>query len=122
MTQSQERRTAPRIVHEVPVTIRHPEGEFVVQTKNLSTSGAYCVFKRFVPPMTKLEIHLQIPANPHAKSIACQGVVVRVDPPHADPNRRHYDVAIFFSDIQPAERASLTAYIQQHLQPTSSRG
>lgn len=122
MTQSPERRRAPRIAHEVPVTIRHADGEFVVHTKNLSASGAYCVFKRFVPLMTKLDIHLRIPSNPHAKEIACQGVVVRIEPPHADPDCRHYDVAIFFSDLAEMARASLTAYIHQHLQPTSSRG
>lgn len=115
-----ERRGAPRVAKELPITIAHKLKEWAVKTKDISASGAYCTINRFLAPMTKLHIRFEVPGNPHARQIACQGVVVRIDPPRATPVRPHYHVAIFFNELADHDRLALARFVQQHLQRASS--
>ena len=117
----QERRTAPRIDHQIPVTVKARRESFVVQTKNLSASGAYCVSSSFLAPMTRLNIQFRLKAGDRSHEIACRGVVVRVNPP--SPQRRYaaYDMAIFFSDLSDEDRAAVARYVLRHLQLVSPR-
>ena len=117
----QERRSAPRIDHRIPLAVKERTQSFVVQTKNLSASGAYCAFSHFVAPMTKLQERLQLEVEGQARSIECQGVVVRVKPPAFRRRISAYDVAIFFSDLSDEDRATVARYVLRHLQLAASR-
>lgn len=114
----EERRHAPRVAKALPFAVAHGVGEFVTKTKNLSASGAYCTLRRFLPPMTKLHVRLEVPANPHARQIACQGVVVRVEPPRHQPRQRRYHMAIVFQDLADRDRAAIARFVQLHLPQT----
>ncbi len=117
-----ERRAAPRLAKQLPIILADAAGDMVVQTTNISASGAYCTLTRFLPPMTKLQVRLEVPDNPHHGRIACQGVVVRTEPSTPQPRRRRYDVAIFFSDITEHDRSALAHFVQQHVHTASTHG
>lgn len=110
-----DRRHAPRVDAQLPVAVTGQGKPFFVQTKNLSATGTYCVFKQFVSPMTKLGVRLEIAGGSSSRSIRCDGVVVRVDPPAPSRSRRHYDVAIFFQGLSDDDRFALARYVQLHL-------
>ena len=115
-----DRRRAPRLAEQLPLTLADgPDGINVqTQTKNLSASGVYCTVNRFVRPMTKLKIGLELPTTPHPARIYCEGVVVRIDPPHEQAGTLEYHIAIFFSDLTDRDRSLIARYVQQRQPPT----
>ena len=115
-----DRRRAPRVKMALPLTVTGQGKAFLVQTKNLSATGAYCAFRQFVSPMTKLRVRVEVTTGSHPRIISCEGVVVRVDPPKPSRDQKHYDVAIFFHDLADDDRFSLARYVQEHLKPISS--
>ena len=117
----QERRSAPRVDHRIPLAVKERSQTFIVQTKNLSASGAYCAFSHFVAPMTKLQVRLQLEVEGHSRAIERQGVVVRGKPPAFRRRISTYDVAIFFSDLSDGDRATVARYVLRHLELTASR-
>ena len=82
-----ERRRAPRIAERIPLAITDAKAELQTETKNLSTAGAYCALERFIPPMTKLQVQLDLPNGAQFARIRCSGVVVRVEPVAASLER-----------------------------------
>lgn len=119
--QGPERRRAPRVESRLPVVLTDGTGELTASTRDISESGAYCTLRRFVPLMTKLQIHFELPGRPPAR-IACQGVVVRVDPPAPAPRPSRYHLAIFFNDMADEDRARIARYIHDHLEAVKPRG
>ena len=118
---SSERRGSPRAVSRVSLVLDHAAQEVTTATENLSSSGAYCIVSRYIPAMTKLQVQLELPGERGSRIIRCQGVVVRIDPPHESPKQSRYQVAIFFNDLPERDRAHVSQYVQQRLQsPTSS--
>ena len=115
-----ERRAAPRIASELPLHLVDEAAELKTQTKNISASGAYCTLRRFIAPMTKLQVRLEVPAQAQSSVIQCQGVVVRVEPPSAESQLSQYNVAIFFVDLTDYDRSIIARYVQQQLQLTTS--
>ena len=118
MTRDMERRAAPRIITRLPMAVTDGGKAFVVTTKNLSVSGAYCEVGRFFPPMTKFQIKLELPTRPKPIRVRCQGVVVRVDPataPIKDRGRRQYHMALFFNDIEVRDRDAIGRYVQERV-------
>lgn len=115
MTRDVERRRAPRIITRLPMAVTDGDKAFVVTTKNISASGAYCQVGRFFPPMTKFRIKLELPTCPKSTRIRCHGVVVRMDPAVAKVRRRQYHMALFFNDIETRDREAITRYVQERL-------
>lgn len=114
-----ERRRAPRIAQQIPLTISNGSDGGVYYTKNLSASGAYCTVKSFLPLMTKLTIDLELSSS---TKIRCQGVVVRVEPSAPEPRCTQYQVAIFFNDLTDQDRVALRRYVDHHLHSSASSG
>jgi len=117
---SSERRKAPRAVSQLEIVVGHDAQELAASTENISESGAYCTVSRFLPMMTKLQLRLEIPDGQSSKTLICQGVVVRIEPPQASPEQQRYRVAIFFNDLTARDRSVLAHYVTQRLQPTAS--
>ena len=117
-----ERRAAARIASRLPVAIGDGHGELLTQTENVSTLGAYCTVKRFLAPMTKLQIRLEVPGHPQPTPVTCEGVVVRVDPVLTNPTEARYQVAILFRDLSDRSRSVLAHYVQQRLHTSVLRG
>ena len=107
-----ERRRAPRVARQLPLVLMDHVGEVSAVTRDISESGAYCMMRRHVPLMTKLQIHFKLPGR---GEISCKGVVVRVEPPLPSASVSTYEMAIFFNDISRDHRKRLSHYIQEHL-------
>ena len=116
-----ERRSAPRIAKRLPLRLTHDAGDLTTKTENVSSSGAYCTIRRFVPLMTKLRIRLELLDHAKPTPVICEGVVVRIEPPAPAPKRASYKIAIFFSDLSEHSRSLLAHYVQRHHQGTPSR-
>ena len=116
----QERRRVPRIAERVPVAIHDAGTELHTETNNLSVSGVYCTLDRFIAPMTKLELHCELPDGDRHVRIRCSGVVVRVEPVVANAERGRYQVAIFFTDMAERDRSAISRFVQRRLSSTPS--
>ena len=110
-----ERRQDPRVNERVSLAIRDASAELVGETKNLSASGAYCTLERFIAPMTKLELKLELPNETHPTLIRCQGVVVRVEPVVSNADRGRYHIAVLFTELKKQDRAAIERFVRQRL-------
>lgn len=120
---SRERRGTPRIAEQVTLALTEAGGVIQAETKNLSASGVYCALDRLIPPMTKLEVRLELPSGGHQRaSMCCSGVVVRVEPVIAPPDRARYHTAIFFTDLAERDRSAISQFVRQQLAARSSTG
>ena len=118
--QNAERRGAPRLSTRVPLRIGGQiTGALLTRTHNISSSGVSCTVNRFLPPMSRLQVNLELPTRPRTL-MTCQGVVVRVEPPVLKPKRATYQVAIFFNDLSVRDRLILMRFVQQRLRAPSS--
>ena len=115
MMEPTERRRAPRVAERLPVAITEAGAQLTAETQNLSTSGAYCSMDRFIAPMTKLELTLDVPDGASYTKVQCQGVVVRVEPAIGTPDHGRYHVAIFFTELSQRGRSAIARFVQQRL-------
>lgn len=114
---SQERRRDPRI-HDESLSLRLDAGSFdtVTHTLNVSASGIYCKLDREIPLMSRVKLILMIPdpaGDAKPKGLEVEGVVVREHPVIIDGKIRHYDAAIFFDNLSPGDRETITQYISR---------
>jgi c-di-GMP-binding flagellar brake protein YcgR len=64
--------------------------------------------------MTQLEVALSLSGAARAQKVRMKGVLVRKE---KDPATGRFSIAIFFSDIQPADRKKLEKFIERRLSP-----
>lgn len=118
-----ERRRFPRAATQIPIRIIQTtaEGAYEIQSHDLSGSGVSCEVDQFLPLMAKLQLTLLLPSTDgqHApQRIVCEGAVVRVEPLRAvAEGRARFRVAIFFTDIRPADRQRIVRHVERHLPP-----
>ena len=115
-----ERRRAPRVVERISVSLTDADSELRAETQNLSVCGAYCLLDRFIAPMTKLQLRLELPSGERTVQIQCMGVVVRVEPVAANVERGRYHVAIFFTDLTDRDRSAISRFVLSRLSATPS--
>jgi len=90
------------------------------ETRNISASGFYCTLERFIPPMTKLQLEMELPSNARRHRIRCTGVVVRTEPTVANPEHGAFNVAVFFTDLAERDRASIAQFVRDRLSNAST--
>ena len=116
-----ERRREPRAAERIALAVSDAGTELATETKNLSASGTYCTVDRFIAPMSKLELHFELPNHgAHPTKIRCTGVVVRVDPVITQADRGRYNVAVLFTELTQRDRAAIARFVQQRLAHASS--
>jgi hypothetical protein len=113
-----ERRQHPRIAQKLPIALSANGYDFSTTTQNISCVGAYCHIDKYVPPFTKVLVKMNIPSTAAGCRVSCHGVVVRTE----DDRNSGFNVAIFFNQIQDAERKKISRYISQLLSHGSSPG
>ncbi len=116
-----ERRKGKRVDAnlKLSVMVPRPDGSHEpaeMETLNISSSGIYFKSDNFIEPMTKLnmELELPIPGSDGTQCTAnarCEGIVVRVLPEVAADDIAHYEVAVFFTQI---DELGLD-HLQQHI-------
>jgi hypothetical protein len=89
-----------------------------LETINISTSGIYFRSDHYIEPMTKLamEIEVSVPAGvpgaaPDTAPVPCEGLVVRSTPEEETAGCTGYEVAVFFTHVEPAGRENLEKHI-----------
>ena len=113
-----ERRLAERVEANLAVTIKGATGEAKGKALNISTNGIYFESPYFIDPLTRVHLELIVPdpESPKKQSlVACDGVVVRVEPEHRDPAIAKYNVAIFFTLVPDSSQKTLERYIRSRL-------
>lgn len=127
MVEQAERRRSQRVAARLPVKLyldpdgSQSEGDAGVETTNISLSGVHFQSRRYMAPMTKLAmgLELEVPGSGgeavEQALVQCQGLVVRVQPETAEAGSGPYEIAVFFTWIEPAGQAVLQDHINLQL-------
>lgn len=112
-----EKRAHVRIDTVFPIKIKTEDFMVVAEAINLSCSGVYCKVNQYIPYMTQLKIALALPYKNKKRDVVyveCYGVVVRIEDEITDSSTgKLYKIAVFFNEIEEAERDKLKKYIEQ---------
>jgi hypothetical protein len=89
------------------------------ETINVSSTGVYFRSTRYVEPMTKLSLELDVPTDDSGTTspVRCEGIVARVSPEIPTPDADFYEVAVFFTVIDADSLSYLESYIALRLTP-----
>lgn len=120
--ESTERRRHPRRDAEWPVTLSLPDGYFDARLRDVSSSGACFHLDRPLPEMTQLSLQLDLPEGaaadggevreahgPRGQRVRGTGVVVRCQ--RVSPALDHYEVAVFFHQLEDEDRLALERFV-----------
>ncbi|MDD5720200.1 MAG: PilZ domain-containing protein [Candidatus Krumholzibacteria bacterium] len=128
MVDQAERRRSQRVTAHLPLQLyldrdsTAGDQATALETINISASGVYFRSPVFIEPMTKLDLALEVtvpgdaggPAQPAL--VRCQGLVVRIQPEAELPRGSEYEVAVFFTWIEPDDQSILQEHIDLRLQ------
>ena len=117
-----ERRQAQRVDATLKLEVQVPvQGGYepaCLETVNISTAGIYFRSDHFIEPMTKLEMVLELPVPAEGgggamdvAAVPCEGIVVRVNPEQEEVACDQYEVAVFFTSIEPDGMSHLEEHI-----------
>ena len=112
-----ERRRSVRISEPLLFKIGHRGYDIQAITLNLSCHGAMCVVDSDIPMMSQLEIGLEIPGKSAGRqtTVHLKGVLVRKE---KDLRTGRFLVAVYFSDVKPADAKRLEQFIDRYLKNT----
>lgn len=82
-----------------------------LETLNISSSGVYFRCPRYVEPMTKLGLSLDVPTEEGPAPVECEGIVARVKPDVPGDDVDDYEVAVFFTTIDADSLHNLERYV-----------
>lgn len=118
-----ERRRADRIDANLKLEVQLPgedgsAGVANLETINISSSGVYFKSDHFIEPMTKLVMDLEVlvpeseaEAGHQTAGVPCEGIVVRSNPEGPTDGCEDYEIAVFFTHIEPEGMANLERHI-----------
>ena len=110
---NRERRGARRVDATLSLQVSLPDGVSTLETINISSSGLYFRSDRFMEPMTKLamELEVEVPDGDGPARVPCEGLVVRTVPEVETVGCDAYEVAVFFTLISDEARATLERHL-----------
>lgn len=121
MSDQQDRRGARRVDANLKLQVDLPAGagQAALETINISSSGLYFRSDRYLEPMTKLALALEVrvPDGSGTALVPCEGLVVRTTP--EEPAAAEYEIAVFFTRLEPEARQVLERHIALLLDPTA---
>jgi len=117
-----EKRRARRVDANLNLEVQIPQGDGSLETANLETinissSGVYFRSDKFLEPMTKLAMRLDVTVpgtsgeGTARAPVACEGIVVRPDPDVERSDCEQYETAVFFTNISPEGLTNLERHI-----------
>ena len=117
-----ERRKSQRVEANLKLKVQVPLSDGSLrparmETLNISSSGVYFRSDHFMEPMTKLDMILDLPLPAEGEgemrvaAAQCEGIVVRVVPEDPDAPVDHFEIAVFFTQIDDRGRE----YLKQHI-------
>ncbi|MEI8344842.1 MAG: PilZ domain-containing protein, partial [Candidatus Omnitrophota bacterium] len=103
-----ERRRCVRVAEALPFKIGHHGYELESVTVNIGLHGVMCLVAKDIPMMTQLNLCLSLPPQTESarvgRKMRLKGVVVRKERCE-EPGK--YCLAVFFSEIKPADLKTL---------------
>lgn len=112
MDRLNEKRKTPRVEEKLPIKIMEGDHGIVVETKNISASGAYLITDKPMPLMSKVMVTLLIPeCEGKNNKVQCGGTVVRTAPTTLN-NKTLYETAIFFDDITEKAKNMISRHVK----------
>ncbi len=115
-----ERREMPRADARLSMRLEGEQDEgartqIVTESQNISCSGVYCYSSHFLAPLSKVDLTIVLPQMPDRKTrqelVKCEGIVVRCEATASRSPVRHYELACMFSDLDPAQRERIEAFV-----------
>jgi hypothetical protein len=117
-----ERRKSHRVDANLNLNVKIPQADgsqesATLETINISSSGVYFKSDHFMEPMTKLAMDLEVLVPSESGDdrqmamVPCEGLVVRCDPEAETTGCDHYEIAVFFTFIEPDGLAALESHI-----------
>jgi hypothetical protein len=108
MTHPSEKRSSRRVESDIRIHSLNAPEVIEMEAVNVSMGGAYCTTRQHFEPMTKLEVHLDLPGHTHlSETITASAVVVRVEDAVDDAP---YRLALLFQGMGEDDRARLQRY------------
>ena len=112
----QDRRKARRVDARLQIELS-VGGSGAEQTSaiNISASGVYFSSRRYLEPLTKLEMRLLLPGEDDDAAVEAfdvEGIVVRVEPEEPGAQGQTYEIACYFTEATPEFRERLGRYVQ----------
>jgi hypothetical protein len=123
-----ERRRSQRVDAKLKLAVKLPLSDgsaeaASLETVNISSSGVYFKSGRYIEPMTKLDMALELSVPPKDSSqkagmatVKCQGIVVRVTPEDGEPEDGEWEIAVFFTYIESSGVKALEKHINYLLE------
>ncbi len=108
---SAERRRAPRIEADLPLTLTARDAGAPAHLKDLSELGLCCTFPEPVPEMTLVRVGLEIESQVHD----LDGAVVRCEREPKDG----WEVAIYFTGMDDAARSAIGTFVKSRVPNTA---
>ncbi len=123
----EDRRQARRVEASLNLEVRIPldDGSHEtarLETINISSSGVYFRSDKYLEPMTKLAMRLDVTVpgtdqeSPDRAPVSCEGIVVRIEPEFETAAADKYEVAVFFTQIEPEGMTNLERHIAMLLE------
>ena len=105
-----ERRKYPRVKENIAIEIADQKDRIAATIMNFSSCGIYCQTSREMPLFREVQMVI---ALPHIVTpIECSGVVVRSE---KASDKKTYNMAIFFDDIEPEDKKKVAVYVNKKL-------
>lgn len=118
-----ERRKHERRDARLQVALGADGGDLSVTSINIGAGGVYVEVPRFIEPLTKLSLALEIPGpTPEDDSVRveAEAIVVRTLPEAEDASVDRYEVACAFLDLADESRDVINRYLLTHPAQTSA--
>jgi len=116
MTKPEDKRRHPRVAQRLRVRSDIREPRLELETIDLSVGGLRCTAPVFLPPMTRMALSLVLPHTPGAPEeeqvVSGEAVVVRSEPAESGGSDELYNVALFFSRMEDADRQRLQSFLK----------
>jgi hypothetical protein len=115
----QERRKHPRIDSRLSAGVQAGGDSLAVTTLNVGAGGVYVEVPRFIEPLTKLRVTLDIPGPGGGAHIETDAIVVRTTPERAGADA--YEIACAFLALSDPDRDAIQRYVATHRAGTSPK-
>ncbi len=115
---TRERRKAPRVDVDLPITVEGGYAEVSGKTLNISTNGVYFESPRYMEPMTRVMMSLAVQAESGGAGkgrVQFDGVVVRVEPEERSPDISSYRIAVFFTRVPDESMKILRDFVEKSI-------
>jgi len=115
-----ERRKDSRADLRVPIELSSGgdgEGVLSLATLNIGAGGVYVEVPRYIEPLTKLSLSLQVPGptpEDPPTFLETEAIVVRTLPEKEEEGRTSYEIACAFLSLSEEHRDAINRYVLTH--------